>query len=72
MCYTAVTTLSSSAAVCLPRWGSLEYGQYVDALQAQADRALRAAPEHHEAARQVVEDIMELEVDFWNMAYLEM
>jgi len=54
------------------RWGSLEYGQYVDALQAQADRALRAAPEHLEAARQVVEDIMELEVDFWNMAYVEM
>jgi thiaminase len=50
----------------------VQYGQYVGALQAQADRALQAAPEHLEAARKVVEDIMELEADFWNMAYQQM
>lgn len=42
---------------------------YVQQLQQQADEALAQSPDQQEAARAIVKQVVELEIDFWNMAY---
>ncbi|KXZ50549.1 hypothetical protein GPECTOR_16g724 [Gonium pectorale] len=52
------------------RWGSPEFGQYVEVLAAQADAALaQEGPEVAASAAEVVKRIADLEVRFWGMAY---
>jgi thiaminase len=41
----------------------------VAALAAQADEALEQSPDQQPRAGEVVVEVMELEADFWNMAY---
>lgn len=54
----------------LQRWGSLAFGDYVDALAAQADEALAAAaPEERAAAEALVVRVCHLENGFWGMAF---
>jgi thiaminase/transcriptional activator TenA len=52
------------------RWGSLAFGDYVDALQRQADEALAAASaaERQEAEALFVQ-VCGLEREFWSMAF---
>jgi thiaminase len=38
-------------------------------LQAQADEGLAQSPAHMAAARDIVVQVVRLEVDFWDMAY---
>jgi thiaminase len=47
------------------------FGEYVTTLRFHADEALAFTPELLPQARQVVEKVADLEVDFWGMAYNE-
>lgn len=59
-----------SPVMCiLHRWGNPEFGAYVVQLQQQADEALVQSPAHMDAARDIVAQVVRLEVDFWDMAY---
>lgn len=51
------------------RWGNPDFGGYVDQLQQQADEALAQSPGQLEAAKAVVQQVVQLELDFWDMAY---
>lgn len=51
------------------RWGNPEFGVYVDQLQQQADEALAQSPGQLDAAKAIVQQVVQLELDFWNMAY---
>lgn len=51
------------------RWGNPEFGKYVAQLQQQADEALAQSPDQMDAARAVVRQVVQLELDFWSMAY---
>lgn len=51
------------------RWGNPEFGKYVDQLQQQADEALAQSPAQLESAKAIVQQVVQLELDFWNMAY---
>lgn len=54
----------------MQRWGSLAFGDYVDALAAQADEALTAAgAEERQAAEALVVEVCRLERAFWGMAF---
>jgi hypothetical protein len=53
----------------LHRWGNPDFGAYVDQLQQQADEALAQSPGQLEAAKVIVQQVVQLELDFWNMAY---
>eukprot|EP00882_Tetradesmus_deserticola_P026017 GHRQ01028623.1.p2 GENE.GHRQ01028623.1~~GHRQ01028623.1.p2 ORF type:complete len:208 (+),score=93.15 GHRQ01028623.1:682-1305(+) len=53
------------------RWGNPAFGEYVAVLRGHADEALAFTPELLPQARQVVERVADLEVDFWGMAYSE-
>lgn len=54
---------------CFLRWGNKEFERYVEALAAQADEALEQSPDQQPRAGEVVVQVMDLEADFWNMAY---
>lgn len=51
------------------RWGNPEFGAYVQQLQQQADEALTQSPTQMDAARAIVQQIVQLELNFWDMAY---
>jgi len=57
---------------CTKRWGNPGFAEYVVALAAQADEALAtASAAEREAAAAAVKRVVELELTFWNMAYVE-
>lgn len=52
------------------RWGSADFGVYVEQLRRQADDALRAAPESEQTRAEVAfHEALRLEQSFWQMAY---
>ena len=64
------TSFSSASFVAgVHRWGKPEFGAYVQQLQQQADEALAQSPAQMDAAKAIVKQIVQLELDFWSMAY---
>jgi formylaminopyrimidine deformylase / aminopyrimidine aminohydrolase len=51
------------------RWGNAAFGTYVDMLKQLADRATGAAPDAAIVA--IAKEVLDLEVDFWNMALFD-
>ncbi|KAF6251062.1 hypothetical protein COO60DRAFT_1645509 [Scenedesmus sp. NREL 46B-D3] len=52
-------------------WGNAAFGEYVKTLRFHADEALAFTPELLPHAKETVEKVADLEVDFWGMAYNE-
>lgn len=67
-CRVCATTPPPSHSVPT-RWGSEEFGRYVQQLAGQADAALAEAPQHTQDAAALVARVAALEVGFWGMAY---
>jgi thiaminase len=55
----------------LYRWGNPGFADYVSVLASHADEALALTPELMTKAKEIVEKVADLEVDFWSMAYNE-